>query len=43
LYLALPKIGVGNQYILTTHAVELYAAAARDEALIEMGELVEKS
>lgn len=41
LYLALPKIGVGNQYILTTHSTELYAAAARDQALIEMGQLVE--
>ena len=41
LYLALPKIGVGNQYILTTHSTELYAAAARDQALIEMGQLIE--
>lgn len=43
LYLALPKIGVGNQYIVTTHSAELYAAAARDQALIEMGQLIEKS
>jgi len=41
LYLALPKIGEGNQYILTTHSTELYAAAARDQALIEMGQLIE--
>jgi hypothetical protein len=41
LYLALPKIGIGNQYILTTHSSELYAAAARDQALIEMGQLIE--
>jgi len=41
LYLALPKIGVGNQYIVTTHSTELYAAAARDQALIEMGQLIE--
>lgn len=41
LYLALPKIGVGNQYILTTHSTELYAAAAGDQALIEMGQLIE--
>lgn len=43
LYLALPKIGVGNQYIVTTHSAELYAAAARDQALIEMGQLIEKA
>lgn len=43
LYLTLPKIGVGNQYIVTTHSTELYAAAARDQALIEMGQLIEKS
>jgi predicted ATPase len=43
LYLALPKIGVGNQYIVTTHSAELYAAAARDQALIEMGQLIEKN
>lgn len=43
LYLALPKIGVGNQYILTTHSAELYAAAARDQSLIEMGQLIEKT
>jgi len=42
LYLALPKIGVDNQYIVTTHSTELYAAAARDQALIEMGQLIEK-
>lgn len=41
LYLALPKIGIGNQYIVTTHSTELYAAAARDQALIEMGQLIE--
>lgn len=41
LYLALPKIGIGNQYILTTHSTELCAAAARDQALIEMGQLIE--
>ncbi len=43
LYLALPKIGVGNQYIVTTHSAELYAAAARDQALVEMGQLIEKA
>jgi predicted ATPase len=43
LYLALPKIGIGNQYIVTTHSAELYAAAARDQALIEMGQLIEKT
>jgi hypothetical protein len=42
LYLALPKIGIDNQYIVTTHSTELYAAAARDQALIEMGQLIEK-
>jgi predicted ATPase len=41
LYRALPKIGVDNQYIITTHSTELYAAAAADQALIEMGPLVE--
>jgi ABC-type branched-subunit amino acid transport system ATPase component len=41
LYRALPKIGVDNQYIITTHSTELYAAAAADQALIEMGSLVE--
>ena len=43
LYLALPKIGVRNQFIVTTHSAELYAAAARDQALIEMGQLIEES
>lgn len=43
LYLALPKIGVGNQYIVTTHSAEMYAAAARDQSLIEMGQLIEKN
>ncbi|MGA2905359.1 MAG: AAA family ATPase [Candidatus Korobacteraceae bacterium] len=43
LYLALPKIGIGNQYIVTTHSTELYAAAARDQALIEMGQLIENT
>jgi energy-coupling factor transporter ATP-binding protein EcfA2 len=41
LYRALPNIGIDNQYIITTHSTELYAAAAADQALIEMGPLVE--
>lgn len=39
LYYALPKIGKDNQYILTTHSLELRAMAAEDNALIDMGEM----
>lgn len=41
LYEALPQIGEGNQYILTTHSLELRAMAAEDNALIDMGEMGE--
>ncbi|HEV7998965.1 MAG TPA: AAA family ATPase [Planctomycetaceae bacterium] len=41
LYRALPRIGVGNQFILTTHSIELREMAAEDGALVEMGDLVE--
>lgn len=39
LYLALPKIGEANQYILTTHSPELRGLAAADRALIDLGQL----
>jgi len=39
LYRALPRIGNGNQYILTTHSSELRAMAAEDGALVDMGDL----
>jgi len=39
LYLALPKIGESNQYILTTHSPELRDRAASDGALIDLGPL----
>ncbi|NOT00594.1 MAG: AAA family ATPase [Phycisphaerales bacterium] len=37
LYLALPRIGNANQYILTTHADELRKRAAADNCLIDLG------
>jgi hypothetical protein len=43
LYRALPRIGVGNQYILTTHSTELRAMAAEDRVLVELGELEDQS
>ena len=43
LFRALPKIGVGNQYILTTHSMELRAMAAEEGALVAMGELGESA
>jgi predicted ATP-dependent endonuclease of OLD family len=39
LYLGLPKIGVNNQYILTTHSRELRDRAAADNALVDLGSL----
>jgi hypothetical protein len=39
LYRALPQIGKANQYILTTHSLELRRMAAEDGVLIDMGEL----
>ncbi len=39
LYRALPQIGVNNQFILSTHSLELRAMAAEDGALIDMGEM----
>jgi hypothetical protein len=42
LYLALPHIGIANQYLLTTHSAELRQRAAADNALIDLGELDRK-
>ncbi len=39
LYLALPHIGVENQFILTTHSDELRRRASADNAMIELGSL----
>ena len=39
LYRALPEIGEGNQYIMTTHSEELRRIAAEDNALITLGPL----
>ena len=39
LYVALPKIGESNQYILTTHSAELRQRAVADNALIDLGSL----
>jgi energy-coupling factor transporter ATP-binding protein EcfA2 len=39
LYRALPRIGINNQFILSTHSLELRAMAAEDGALIDMGEM----
>ncbi len=39
LYRALPRIGTENQYILTTHSLELRAMAAEDNALVDLGEM----
>lgn len=39
LYRALPKIGSDNQFIVTTHSVELRALAAADHVLIDLGDL----
>jgi len=39
LYRALPLIGSGNQYILTTHSAEMRQMAAEDNALVDLGEL----
>jgi hypothetical protein len=41
LYRSLPKIGQGNQFILTTHSMDLREVAAEDGALVDMGELLE--
>ncbi len=38
LYRALPRIGLNNQYIVTTHSLELRRMAAEDGNLIDMGE-----
>jgi len=39
LYRALPQIGDGNQYVMTTHSQELRRMAAEDGALITLGVL----
>ncbi|MBI2899319.1 MAG: AAA family ATPase [Planctomycetes bacterium] len=39
LYLALPKLGETNQYILSSHSPELRKRSAADNALIDLGEL----
>ena len=39
LYRALPQIGEDNQYIVTTHSLELRRLAAEDGNLLDMGEL----
>jgi predicted ATPase len=39
LYRALPCIGEGNQYVMTTHSQELRRMAAEDNALITLGPL----
>lgn len=39
LYLGLPQLGEGNQFILSTHSAELRAMAAEDGALIDLGDL----
>jgi hypothetical protein len=39
LYMNLPRIGVDNQFILTTHSDELRRRASADNAIIELGSL----
>jgi hypothetical protein len=39
LYRALPQIGIGNQYIMTTHSEDLRTLAAEDGTLITLGSL----
>ena len=39
LYRALPRLGVNNQFILTTHSAELRQLAAEENALIDLGQL----
>lgn len=41
LYRALPLMGRNNQFIMTTHSLELRQLAAEDNALIDMGNLEE--
>jgi energy-coupling factor transporter ATP-binding protein EcfA2 len=41
LYRALPKMGRGNQFIMTTHSSELRQLAAEDNALLDLGKLDE--
>ena len=43
LYRALPQIGADNQFILTTHSLELREMAAEDGSLVDMGELEDHS
>lgn len=41
LYRALPQMGHGNQFIMTTHSPELRQLAAEDNALVDLGNLGE--
>ncbi|MEX2140382.1 MAG: AAA family ATPase [Pirellulales bacterium] len=43
LYRALPQMGRGNQFIMTTHSPELRQLAAEENALIDLGHLAEPS
>ncbi len=43
LYRALPQMGHGNQFIMTTHSPELRQLAAEDNAVIDIGDLDERS
>lgn len=43
LYRALPKMGRGNQFIMTTHSPELRQLAAEENALIDLGHMGEQS
>lgn len=38
-YLALPRLGAGNQFIVTTHSEELRRRAAADNSAVEFGSL----
>jgi hypothetical protein len=38
-YRALPHIGIGNQYILTTHSPDLRAMASAEGSLVDLGDL----
>ena len=42
LYRALPLMGDGNQFVMTTHSPELRQLAAEDNALIDLGNLGER-
>jgi predicted ATP-dependent endonuclease of OLD family len=42
LYVALARIGTCNQYILTTHSLELRQRAAADNAVVDLGALGER-